>query len=101
MAKRAIVFFRLFLNTGNKMRPEEIKAEINQLELAEKILLVEDIWDSIAAENSELPMSEWQKQVLETRYKEYKKGSLELHNGKTVHEELRVTNNAKMSHFNN
>ncbi len=37
------------------MRPEEIKAEISQLELSEKILLVEDIWDSIASSNSELP----------------------------------------------
>ncbi|MFO8083607.1 MAG: addiction module protein [Desulfobacterales bacterium] len=43
------------------MRPEEIKQEINKLNLAEKLLLVEDIWDSIAQDNSELPMPEWQK----------------------------------------
>ena len=71
------------------MRPEEIKAEINQLELSEKILLVEDIWDSIANNNSELPMPEWQKQELDKRYQEYKKGNIELHNCKSVHEELR------------
>ena len=33
--------------------------EINNLELSEKLLLVEDILDSIAASNSELPMPEW------------------------------------------
>ena len=71
------------------MRPEEIKAEISRLELSEKILLVEDIWDSIADNNSELPMPEWQKQELDKRYKEYKKGNIELHNSKAVHERLR------------
>jgi len=40
------------------MRAEEIKAEISQLELSEKLLLVEDIWDSIAISNAELPMQE-------------------------------------------
>ena len=51
------------------MRPEEIKQEINILNLAEKVLLVEDIWDSIAQGNSELPMPEWQKRELDIRYK--------------------------------
>ena len=54
------------------MRPDQIKDEINRLDLSEKPLLVEDIWDSIAAGNSELPMPEWQKQELDRRYKEYK-----------------------------
>jgi len=58
------------------MRPEEIKDKISQLELSEKILLVEDIWDSIASDNSELPMPEWQKKELDRRYQEYKKGKL-------------------------
>ena len=42
------------------MKPEQIKDEINRLELSEKLLLVEDIWDSIATSNSEIPMPEWQ-----------------------------------------
>ena len=71
------------------MRPEEIKAEISQLELSEKILLVEDIWDSIASDNSELPMHEWQKKELDRRYQEYKKGNLGLHEWQSVHESLR------------
>ena len=38
------------------MRPKDIKHEIKKLNLAEKLLLVEDIWDSIAQSNSELPI---------------------------------------------
>lgn len=43
------------------MRPEEIKEHINRLKLSEKLLLIEDVWDSIAQENNELPISDWQK----------------------------------------
>jgi len=71
------------------MRPEEIKAEISQLELAEKLLLVEDVWDSIALSNAELPMMEWQKKELDARYQAYQKGNLELHDWQSVHEGLR------------
>jgi len=71
------------------MRPEKIKDEISKLELSEKLLLVEDVWDSIAASNSELPMPEWQKKELDRRYQQYKEGKLDLHDWKMVHEELR------------
>jgi putative addiction module component (TIGR02574 family) len=71
------------------MRPDQIKDEINRLDLSEKLLLVEDIWDSIAASNSELPMPEWQKEELDRRYKEYKEGKLGLHDWQAVHEDLR------------
>jgi putative addiction module component (TIGR02574 family) len=71
------------------MRPEEIKAEISRLKLSEQLLLVEDIWDSIASSNSELPMPDWQKKELDLRYQEYKKGDLDLHDWNTVHKDLR------------
>jgi putative addiction module component (TIGR02574 family) len=71
------------------MRPEEIKKEIDKLGLAEKLLLVEDVWDSIAVSNSELPMPIWQQQELDNRYKKYKEGALGLHDWEAVHEELR------------
>ncbi|MCG6869529.1 MAG: addiction module protein [Gammaproteobacteria bacterium] len=71
------------------MKADEIRSEIESLELSEKLLLVEDIWDSIAASNSELPMPEWQKKELDRRHKDYKEGKMELHDWKTVHEELR------------
>ena len=74
------------------MKAEQIKIEIDGLELSEKLLLVEDLWDSIAASNSELTMPEWQKQELNRRYKEYQQGKLELQDWKSVHEELRGKN---------
>ena len=71
------------------MRPDQIRNEIDELELSEKLLLVEDIWDSIAASNSEIPLPEWQKKELDRRYNEYKDGKLNLHDWKSVHEDLR------------
>ena len=71
------------------MRTEDLKKEINQLELSEKILLVEDIWDNIAKNNNELTLPEWQKKELDRRYQEYKDGKLALHDWKDVHEDLR------------
>ena len=43
------------------MRPDEIKEKIDELNLSEKLLLIEDVWDSTAHSNEELPMQEWQK----------------------------------------
>ena len=71
------------------MRPDQIKEEVSQLELSEKLMLVEDIWDAIAASNLEIPMPIWQKQELDKRYEDYKKGKLELHDWEGVHAGLR------------
>lgn len=71
------------------MSVSEIIKQINKLELSEKLILVEDIWDSIARGNSVLPLYEWQKAELDKRYKEYKKGDQTLHEWDQVHEELR------------
>ncbi len=73
------------------MRPHELKKEIDQLGLPEKLLLVEDIWDSIAASNRMLPMPEWQKTELDNRYAAYQKGKADLHSWQGVHEALRNT----------
>ena len=71
------------------MTSEQIKGEISRLGLSEKLLLVEDIWDSIAASNSEIPMPMWQKQELDKRHEEYKEGKLELHDWEDIHKGLR------------
>ncbi len=71
------------------MGPNELIKEIDKLDLSEKLLLVEDIWDSIACSNSELPLPEWQKIELDRRYEEYKSGNLALHDWQEVHKELR------------
>ena len=71
------------------MKPEQIKEEVNKSGLSEKLLLVEDIWDSIAECNGELPMPDWQKRELDKRYAEHKKGKLNLHDSEEVHQDLR------------
>jgi putative addiction module component (TIGR02574 family) len=71
------------------MRSNKIIKEIDSLGLSEKLILVEDIWDSIARSNAELPMPEWQKAELDKRYGDYKNGKLKLHDWEGVHEELR------------
>jgi putative addiction module component (TIGR02574 family) len=71
------------------MRSDEIRQEINNLNIAEKLLLIEDVWDSIALSNAELPMPEWQKRELDRRYKEYKAGEQNLHDWQSVHDEIR------------
>ena len=71
------------------MISEEIKQEVSRLRLAEKLIFVTDVWDSIVLSNSELPLPEWQKRELDKRYKEYLAGKQNLHNWKSVHEGLR------------
>ena len=71
------------------MRTNEIIKEVDDLGLSEKLILVEDIWDSIARNNAELPMPEWQKAELDKRYSDYENGKLELHDWEGVHEKLR------------
>jgi len=52
------------------MRPEFQSSE--ELLLAERIQLVEDLWDSIArTQGEDLPVPEWQKAELERRRQEY------------------------------
>ena len=71
------------------MKPNELLQEIEKLDLSEKLMLVEEIWDSIALNHSEVPLPKWQKDELDKRYNEYKSGELPLHEWNVVHEELR------------
>lgn len=41
--------------------------EIKQLDFAERIQLVEDLWDSVAAQATELPLTEAQRAELDRR----------------------------------
>ena len=75
--------------TEARMEPEKIATEIRKLSLPQKLILAQDIWDSIALERGNLPMPEWQKSELERRYSQYKQGKLKLHEWREVHEELR------------
>ncbi len=44
---------------------------IDQLSVAQRIVLVEEIWDSMVAEAEDLPLTEAQRQDLERRLGEY------------------------------
>ena len=41
--------------------------EIDTLSVAEKIQLVEELWDSVAISNAKIPVLAWQKQELDRR----------------------------------
>lgn len=44
---------------------------IDRLSVAQRILLVEEIWDSIAAEEADVPLTEAQRQDLQRRVAAY------------------------------
>jgi putative addiction module component (TIGR02574 family) len=44
---------------------DELRTEIKQLSISERILLAEDIWDSIAEENESFQLTPVQKDELE------------------------------------
>lgn len=71
------------------MGQEKIRREIDKLNLSEKLLLVGDIWDSIAQDAGQQPLPEWQKKELDKRYAEYKAGKIETYDCQKVHGELR------------
>ncbi len=71
------------------MEPAKIAQEISKLTLPQKLLLAQDIWDSISRESGKLTMPEWQKYELKERYSLYKQGKMELHDWQDIHSELR------------
>lgn len=71
------------------MEPEKITAEINRLSMPQKLILAQDIWDSIALGSGKLPMPKWQKNELDKRYAQYKQDKIKLHEWQEVHNSLR------------
>jgi putative addiction module component (TIGR02574 family) len=71
------------------MRSEKLKNEIRKLGVAEKLLLVEEVWNEIASSNEELPLPEWQKKELSKRLDSYDQGEIESTAWQQVHEDLR------------
>lgn len=57
----------------------ELKEEIEKLDVSDKISLITDIWDSIARENEQPTLPEWQRNELDRRYQEYTAGKQKLH----------------------
>ncbi len=49
------------------MTTDPIRSAISQLSQAEKLQLVEDLWDDLAATPDAIPWRDWQKEELERR----------------------------------
>ena len=51
--------------------PYEYRAKLKRLTVAEKLQLMEELWDSIAADPQSLPAPQWQKDELHRRWAMY------------------------------
>jgi putative addiction module component (TIGR02574 family) len=67
---------------------KEAIPRFDELSSAEKLLLLEELWDNLAGEPSEVPVADWQKQELERRYQEYVKNPSEGSSWSEVRERL-------------
>ena len=56
---------------GSAMSPTLRALGIDQLSVAQRILLVEEIWDSIAEQPAEIPLTQAQRQDLQRRIAAY------------------------------
>jgi putative addiction module component (TIGR02574 family) len=65
LSQKHITLFSL--RYGGNFMQSDINNEIKKLSISERILLVEDIWDSIARENESFELSQSQKDELEER----------------------------------
>ncbi len=63
--------------------------DIKKLSVAERILLVEDIWDSISSSGEELPITDEQKKELDSRLESYKKNPDEGKSWKEVRDNIK------------
>lgn len=59
------------------MQLDEISV-LSDLSTPEKILLLEDLWDSIALDESEITIPESHKRILDARFEQYQKALGEL-----------------------
>ncbi len=71
------------------MNQTQISQEIKKMEPAQRLNLIQEIWDSIALDQARLPLPDWQKKELNSRYEQYKNGKLTLHDWADVHQRLR------------
>jgi putative addiction module component (TIGR02574 family) len=72
------------------MLNEELKSAIDKLEVSEKLILIEEVWDDIAKSNQQLPLPEWQKRELSKRLSAYDHGETGTKDFLQVHDALRI-----------
>ncbi len=64
--------------------------EINQLDISERIQLVEDLWDSVAAGGTALPLTQAQREELDRRFLQHQKNPAHGVTIKQIAEKLNV-----------
>ena len=80
------------LHQESAMNTHSEYAALFELPIAERLQLVEDLWDSIAADNAELPLPQWQTDELKARAARYDAGQESLHTwGEVVADARRKT----------
>jgi len=57
--------------SAQRIIDHNLLAQIKKLSIPERVLIVEDIWDSIALSNEVLPVTKTHQQDLDRRYKDY------------------------------
>jgi putative addiction module component (TIGR02574 family) len=50
---------------------DNVLEELERLTVAERLQIVEDLWDSIARSDADMPVPKWQKDELERRKQNY------------------------------
>ena len=64
--------------------------EIKQLDITERIILVEEIWDSIAKEQEHVSLSEYEKEILDARLASLENGTDTLMSWDELKSKIRV-----------
>ncbi len=72
------------------MQTQELRSTIDKLEVSEKLILVEEVWDDIAKSNEQLPLPEWQKRELSKRLSAYDQEAIGTKGFRQVHDALRI-----------
>ncbi len=67
-----------------------LKVEISQLNIAERIQLAADLWDSIPEPHDEIPLTDAQKQELDRRLEQYQKDPTAGSSWEDVKQRLRL-----------
>ncbi len=60
------------------------------VQLAQILILVQEILNSIALDNPSHPFADWQENEIKSRYEQYKSGMVSLHDWPGVHQKLRI-----------
>ena len=67
---------------------DNVLEELEKLSVAERLQIVEDLWDGIARSNADIPVPQWQKAELERRKQNYLKDPQSLQTWDAVKREI-------------